>query len=68
MKFQGTSEQNVTLTMPSGSKQGTHSNRYQINVLYADAHVSSLFWKDYSSASDQAGLRRWYPEGSPALE
>lgn len=68
LNFQGTSEQNVTLQMPSGQKGGTHSNRNQINVLFADAHVSSMLWKDYSQTSDRSGLRRWYPEGAPGMD
>jgi prepilin-type N-terminal cleavage/methylation domain-containing protein/prepilin-type processing-associated H-X9-DG protein len=70
MKFDGTSNVNVTLPLPSGgsSKGGTHSNRNQINALYADAHVSSMLWRDFSLTTGDDGQRRWYPEGKPPSE
>jgi prepilin-type N-terminal cleavage/methylation domain-containing protein/prepilin-type processing-associated H-X9-DG protein len=69
IKFSGTSDLNVTLEMPSGTnKGGTHSNRNQINALFADAHVSSMLWKDFSQTTGDDGLRRWYPEGKPPSE
>jgi prepilin-type processing-associated H-X9-DG protein len=70
MRFDGTSNVNVTLPMPAGasSKGGTHSNRNQINVLFADAHVSSMIWRDFAQTTGDDGLRRWYPEGKPPEE
>jgi prepilin-type N-terminal cleavage/methylation domain-containing protein/prepilin-type processing-associated H-X9-DG protein len=65
IQFSGTSESNPTLAMPSGgnSKNGTHSNRSQINALYADTHVASLPYKEFSSTQQEEGMRRWYPQG-----
>jgi prepilin-type N-terminal cleavage/methylation domain-containing protein/prepilin-type processing-associated H-X9-DG protein len=68
LTFDGVSETNVTLDLPSGAKAGTHSSKNQINVLFADTHVSSLLWRDFSQTSNEAGLRRWYPEGQPAQQ
>lgn len=70
IRFDGTSNINVTLAMPAGSanKGGTHSNRNQINVLFADSHVSSMLWRDFAQVVGDDGLRRWYPEGKPPTE
>ena len=68
MKFDGTSSINVTLSLPSGNKGGTHSGRNQINALFADAHVSSMLWRDFSQTTGDDGQRRWYPEGKPPSE
>jgi prepilin-type N-terminal cleavage/methylation domain-containing protein/prepilin-type processing-associated H-X9-DG protein len=62
LNFQGTSDQNVTLPMPSGQKQGTHSSRNMINVLFADTHVSGMVWRDFADKGNEAGQRRWFPE------
>ena len=65
--FTGTSQTNVTLTLPSGGeKQGSHSGRNQINVLFADAHVSGMPWVEFARTSTEEGLKRWYPEGRPS--
>ncbi len=66
--FTGTSQNNPTLMMPggSGTKQGTHLNRAQINVLFGDAHVQSMAWADFANTSSEDGLKRWYPEGKAA--
>jgi prepilin-type N-terminal cleavage/methylation domain-containing protein/prepilin-type processing-associated H-X9-DG protein len=69
LDFNGTSETNVELQLPSGgaaNKRGTHSKRNMINVLFADTHVSNLTWADYGNSSSETGLRRWYPEGRPS--
>jgi prepilin-type N-terminal cleavage/methylation domain-containing protein/prepilin-type processing-associated H-X9-DG protein len=60
------SETNPSLITPSSAARnaGTHLNRGQINVLYADSHVatiSSLEFTDSTSIED--GRRRWYPNG-----
>lgn len=70
MVFAGLSENNVDLPMPDGSasKQGTHSSRNMINAVFADAHVSTLTWRDYSTTSSEAGLRKWWPTGKAATE
>lgn len=67
VKFNGVSETNVKVPMPSnpGGKQGTHFGRSQINVLYADAHVSTVPWKEFATTADEEGLKRWWPEGAP---
>jgi prepilin-type processing-associated H-X9-DG protein len=66
--FAGTSQTNVVLEMPTGAanKQGTHSGRNQINVLFADAHVSNMNWADFATTATEDGLKRWYPEGKPS--
>jgi prepilin-type N-terminal cleavage/methylation domain-containing protein/prepilin-type processing-associated H-X9-DG protein len=66
--FAGTSQTNVVLEMPTGAanKQGTHSGRGQINVLFADAHVSNMGWADFATTATEDGLKRWYPEGKPS--
>ena len=65
-EFAGTSESNPQLEMPQGGagrKQGTHNNRSQINVLFADSHVESVAWAQFSDATTEEGLKRWFPEG-----
>lgn len=66
--YDGVSEQNVTLSTPSGAKSGTHSNKNQINAVFADAHVANMLWKDYSKTSDEVGRRRWYPDAGTAAQ
>ena len=63
--FSGNSEQSVELQMPSGAGKdfGTHSGRSQINVLYADTHVSALKYKEFAENTGEEGQRRWMPEG-----
>jgi prepilin-type N-terminal cleavage/methylation domain-containing protein/prepilin-type processing-associated H-X9-DG protein len=60
------SETNPSCMVPSSvdRRAGTHLNRGQINVLYADSHVatiSSLEFTDSTSIED--GRRRWFPNG-----
>ncbi len=65
-EFNGVSESNPQLPLPdggAGKKQGTHNNRAQINVLFADSHVESVAWAQYSDATTEEGLKRWFPEG-----
>ena len=72
--FLGISESHPKLKQPqpdknSGSggnqfpKRGTHANRGQLNILYADWHVASTNYREYSKSDDEEGKRRWYPEG-----
>jgi len=72
--FLGISESHPKLKQPqpdknSGAggdqfpKRGTHNNRGQINILYADWHVASTNYREYSKSDDEEGKRRWYPEG-----
>ncbi|MEZ0254147.1 MAG: prepilin-type N-terminal cleavage/methylation domain-containing protein [Chthoniobacter sp.] len=42
--------------------RGTHNNRGQINALYADGHVASVQYKEYSdSNSTDDDKKRWQP-------
>lgn len=68
--FTGTSQNNPVLMMPGGTanKQGTHLGRGQINVLFGDAHVTSMAWADFANTSSEEGLKRWYPEGKAATQ
>ncbi len=69
--FMGTSDTNPTLMMPAGggnAKLGTHSGRTQINVLFADTHVSTLPYRQFSMTEQEEGLRQWWPEGSNTEE
>jgi len=64
VKFSGSSDQNVEVR-PSGGggkKYGTHQGRNQINALFADTHVSSVLFKDFSSTAGEEGRRRWEPD------
>ncbi len=67
LQFSGTSETNPALMMPAGggnAKLGTHSGRTQINALYADTHVSTLPYREYSQTQQEEGLKQWWPEGT----
>jgi prepilin-type N-terminal cleavage/methylation domain-containing protein/prepilin-type processing-associated H-X9-DG protein len=69
--FLGNSDTNVSLPTPedAGSgKLGTHTNRSQINVLYADTHAVSIPYREFASAQDEAGLKRWMPTGKAKEE
>ncbi len=50
---------------PATTRRGTHSNRGQINVLYADTHVASITYKEYvtQTGSDGEDIKRWKPLG-----
>jgi len=62
--FREMSNANVTLPLPTGgTKKGTHSNRGQINALFADTHVESLNYIKFADTSTVDGLKTWYPEG-----
>ncbi len=64
ISFQGTSESNPALQMPSSTtNQGTHLNRSQINALFADSHVAPMVWRQFAEAASPEGLQRWYPNG-----
>ena len=56
---------NVEVRPGSGPKSGTHNNRSQINVVYADAHAASINCQEFSSTADAEGARRWFPSGTP---
>ncbi|MDQ3623397.1 MAG: type II secretion system GspH family protein [Verrucomicrobiota bacterium] len=71
--FTGLSESNPKLEMPEPSKagaaadkKGTHMGRSQINALFADSHVATMSWKDFSNSTSEEGLRRWWPEAKAA--
>jgi prepilin-type processing-associated H-X9-DG protein len=57
----------VSLAIPTQANsradyRGTHSNRGQINALYADGHVASINYRDYSnSTTTDDDKRRWKP-------
>jgi prepilin-type N-terminal cleavage/methylation domain-containing protein/prepilin-type processing-associated H-X9-DG protein len=60
------SEVNPILPVPTAvnARAGTHLNRAQINVLYADSHVATIpSWEFTDSISVSDGLRRWLPNG-----
>ncbi len=62
--FAGTSENNPSITVPAGAtKLGSHSGRNQINVLFADSHVTTMIWADYSDSTSTDGTKRWFPNG-----
>ncbi len=70
--FLGTSDSHPKVKMPqpnqgnSGGvapKRGTHFNRAQLNVLYADWHVTTIPYKEFQGTEDDDGKKRWYPEG-----
>jgi len=64
VKFSGTSDKNVEIRPGGGGakKQGTHQGRNQINALFADTHVQSVLYKDFSSTAGEEGKRRWEPD------
>jgi len=57
----------TVLTIPTQATsrtafRGTHNNRGQINALYADGHVVSVNFKDYSTSSGtDDDKKRWQP-------
>ena len=69
IKFIGTGESNPKIKKPqpaaggSAQKKGTHFQRSQINVLYADWHAAAISYREFASSEDEDGLKRWYPEG-----
>ncbi len=75
--FIGTGESHPKLKKPdpaqaggggSQRKLGTHFNRSQLNALYADWHVTSLTYKDFSKSEDDDGKKRWFPEGEAPVQ
>ncbi len=53
-----------SITAPAAApKLGSHSGRNQINVLFADAHVTTMLWADYSDSTSTDGKKRWFPNG-----
>lgn len=68
VRFSGTAQQNVDVSPGNGAQSGTHTNRTQINVVFADAHTASINAREFSEASGTDGLRRWSPAGSVATE
>ena len=69
--FLGTNNSHPKLLKPEPSKnpggtapkRGTHFNRSQINVLFADWHVNPVLYRDFAKSEDEEGLKRWYPTG-----
>ena len=69
--FKGMSESHPVLKKPepdqgnSGveKKRGTHFGRSQLNVLYADWHVTAVNYKEFKNSEDDDGKKRWFPEG-----
>jgi prepilin-type N-terminal cleavage/methylation domain-containing protein/prepilin-type processing-associated H-X9-DG protein len=62
VSFSGTGNSNPTVSPGNGPRTGTHSNRTQINVCYADAHAGSISAAEFSESSNVDGRKRWYPE------
>jgi prepilin-type processing-associated H-X9-DG protein len=69
----GTGDSNVTLNVPtkapvaSSDNRGTHANRSQISVLFADGHVAGLAYGDFAAASsaNDGARARWRPIHNP---
>ena len=70
--FTGFASTAVTLPVPATStKLGTHNNRAQINVLYADTHAATLKFatkpdtdtESFNNVTGDSGLKRWKPLG-----
>ena len=63
LSFYGNSSQSVTISTANaaGRPMGTHSNRNQINVVFADSHAQNLNYREYSDTSGEAGRLRWTP-------
>ncbi len=68
--FTGLASAGVVLPEPTtAGKLGTHGGRVQINVLYADTHVSTLRYmpasdtEAFSNITGETGLKRWKPMG-----
>ena len=69
--FLGNSESHPKLKKPepdknpstTGPKRGTHFNRSQLNILFADWHVNPVAYREFSKSEDEEGLKRWYPTG-----
>jgi prepilin-type processing-associated H-X9-DG protein len=59
--FTFTSETNPVLIPPNSAnnKGGTHSGGTQINVLYADTHVASVNYRQFSEIQTPAGIKQW---------
>ena len=65
LTFAGTSDVNPWVPRPTtvSARAGTHLNRSQINVLYADSHVATISSRDFTDSTSPDGLRRWLPNG-----
>ncbi len=63
LTFAGTDAMPVNVDAPPiAPKVGTHANNNLINVVFADAHIATVIWNDYSDkASVPAGTHRWLP-------
>ena len=59
----------VSLAQPASAptskamNRGTHTNRSQINALYADSHVASIPYKEFATTTTDDGKLRWLPLG-----
>ena len=55
------SDKNVKITLPTGTRLGTHGSRESINVLFADSHVAEMEWKEYVKNSTDTEKQHWDP-------
>lgn len=68
LSFSGTANENVDVSPTGGAQSGTHTNRTQINVVYADAHAASINAREFGETSGPEGQRRWTAAGSTSVE
>jgi prepilin-type N-terminal cleavage/methylation domain-containing protein/prepilin-type processing-associated H-X9-DG protein len=67
ISFAATSTENPQLPIPAANtKNGTHSGRTLINVLFADTHVDGMNYKKFGDSTTEDGLKAWYPLGTQA--
>jgi prepilin-type N-terminal cleavage/methylation domain-containing protein/prepilin-type processing-associated H-X9-DG protein len=52
--FAGQASQNVSISQPvdASKKYGTHADRNQLNVLFADFHIENVRWNKYATEGD----------------
>lgn len=61
--FGSSSATPTALTKPNATpKLGTHNKGARINVLFADSHVESITWNDFTSAATTNPPVYWDPE------
>ncbi len=53
----------VTPPLTKAQYRGTHTNRSQINALYADTHIASITYSEFATTKTPEGLLRWKPLG-----
>jgi type II secretory pathway pseudopilin PulG len=67
----GTGDSNIALNAPakapamSNENRGTHGNRSQITVLFADYHTANITYRDFATTSGAGGAARWQPIHTP---